>query len=73
VYPHTLRQNGPPLEKLENTMKTREKTNDAHSELNDEALEYVAGGMWDDGGCTPFPDILKLLAKVWKPEPIHSR
>ena len=30
-------------------MKTREKT---HTEaLNDEALDRVAGGIWDDGGC----------------------
>jgi hypothetical protein len=34
--------------------------------LNDETLETVAGGIWDDGGC--IPDILgKLLQKILHP------
>jgi hypothetical protein len=63
------------VQKLENTMKTREKTNDVHSELNDEALESVAGGFWDDGGCTPtLIDFLKHILHLPKPGgPINSR
>jgi hypothetical protein len=54
-------------------MKTREMTNDV---LNDKALESVAGGFWDDGGC--IPDILgKLLQKILHPSkpggPINAK
>ena len=59
-----------PLQKLESTMKTREKTNDA---LNDEALDFVAGGFWDDGGCTPLGDFIKRILHPPKPGgPINS-
>jgi hypothetical protein len=54
-------------------MKTREMTNDV---LNDKALESVAGGFWDDGGCIPdFPG--KLLQKILHPSkpggPINAK
>src|SRR5882724_9888238 len=48
-----------PCKKLESTMKIREKTND--EALNDEALDFVAGGFWDDDGCTPLANILKHI------------
>jgi hypothetical protein len=56
-------------------MKTREMTNDV---LNDKALESVAGGVIDDGGCTPLPDFLnKLLQKILHPSkpggPINAK
>jgi dsRNA-specific ribonuclease len=64
-----------PSQKLESTMKTREMTNEA---LNDEALESVAGGIWEDGGCTPLPDLLnKLLKQILHPSnpggPINAK
>jgi hypothetical protein len=59
---------------LERTMKTLEKT--FEETLNDEALESVAGGVWDDGGC--IPDFLnKILKQILHPSkpggPINVR
>ena len=64
-----------PPHKLESTMNTREMTNEV---LNDETLESVAGGFWDDGGCTPLPDLLnKLLKQILHPShpggPINAK
>ena len=55
-------------------MKTFEKTLD--EALNDEALESVAGGFWDDGGC--IPDFLnKILKHILHPSnpggPINAK
>jgi len=43
-------------------MKIRENTN--HEALNDEALDLVAGGFWDDGGCTTSTFLADLLKRV---------
>ena len=48
-------------------MKTLEKINYDEA-LNDEALDSVAGGVWDDGGCTPsIIDLLKHILHPTKP------
>jgi hypothetical protein len=53
-------------------MKILEKTSD--EALNDEALDFVAGGFWDDNGCTPLIDFLKHILHPTKPGgPINSR
>jgi hypothetical protein len=72
-YPHKLVAEWSAPVKLESAMKTREMTNDV---LNDETLESVAGGIWDDGGC--IPDFLgKLLQKILHPSnpggPINAK
>jgi hypothetical protein len=74
MYPHTLVAEWTATRKTESLMNTREKTNT--EALNDEALDRVAGGIWDDGGCTPNPlaEILKHILHPPKPGgPINAR
>ena len=56
-------------------MKIFENTKDEHSALNDEALDLVAAGFWDDNGCTPLMDLInRILHPSTKPGgPINSR
>jgi hypothetical protein len=55
-------------------MNTRELTN--NEALNDEALNVVAGGFYNDGGCTTtwLTDLLNRILHPQKPGgPINSK